>query len=238
MTKKYISRFLAFFKYLLIFFGSIFLLSLILSFTTAPFWAYYWLGTSKSELKSPPESIVMLGGSGMPGKSNLMRCWFTAKAYHSFPGTKVIVAMPGDTLDQSSTPRLMKKELVLRGIPDSLLVFEASGTNTRAQALNCAEILPLHQNVMLVTSPEHMRRSVLCFQKTGFEKVSALPAFETDIEADLTFDDDELGEDKLLLPDVGGSISLRYQVWSHLKYEIMVAREMMALGYYKLRGWI
>jgi hypothetical protein len=83
-----------------------------------------------------------------------------------------------------------------------------------------------------------MRRAVLCFQKAGFEKVNGLPAFENALEADLTFTDDELGGNKTGVPDVGKSINARYQVWNHLKYEILIAREIAALSYYRLRGWI
>ena len=92
--------------------------------------------------------------------------------------------------------------------------------------------------ILLVTSPEHMRRSVLCFHKVGFEKVGALPAFENAVEADLSFNDDELGGNKVLMPDVGQSINMRYQLWNHLKYEILIVRETVALIYYKMRGWI
>jgi hypothetical protein len=91
---------------------------------------------------------------------------------------------------------------------------------------------------LLVTSPEHMRRAVLVFRKVGFTRINALPAFENALEADLVFKDDELGGNKLPIPDIGGNISVRYQFWNHLKYEILIAREMTALSYYKLRGWI
>jgi hypothetical protein len=91
---------------------------------------------------------------------------------------------------------------------------------------------------LLVTSPEHTRRAVKCFKKAGFKNVDALPCFENAIEADLFFDDDNLGDDKLLVPDIGGHTSVRYQFWNHLKYEILIGREMVATTYYKLRGWI
>ena len=146
--------------------------------------------------------------------------------------------MPGDLKDSLSTPQLMKKELELRGINPELIRFENEGTNTRAQALNCQGLVKMQSSILLVTSPEHMRRSVLCFQKAGFEKVNALPAFENAVEADLSFDDDKLGGNKTLVPDIGESINMRYQLWNHLKYEILIAREMVALAYYKLRGWI
>jgi len=219
-------------------FGIFFLVCVLLALTEQPYWGYHWLGTSKAELKWKPEVIIVLGGGGMPSQSNLMRGWFAAKAAQSFPGAKVILVMPGDITDSLSTPVLMKDELVVRGVHSENISFETAGTNTRAQALNCAKLIKPETPVLLVTSPEHMRRSVLCFRNAGFEKVNALPAFENALEADLNFDDDKLGGNKTLVPDVGENINARYQLWNHLKYEILIAREITALAYYRLRGWI
>lgn len=230
--------FLRILRKLFVVIGLFFSICILLALTEKPFWGYYWLGTSKSVLKWKPEFIVLLGGGGMPSQSNLMRAWYAEKATKSFPKAKLVIAIPGDLSDSLSTPELMKREMILRGVNPENIVFENIATNTRAQALNCQRIIKMQTSVILITSPEHMRRSVLCFQKAGFEKVNALPAFENALEADLTFKDDELGGNKTLVPDVGESINMRYQLWNHLKYEILIAREMAALAYYKLRGWI
>lgn len=219
-------------------FGIFFLICLLLASTELPFWGYYWLGTSKSGLKVKPETIIILGGGGMPSQSNLIRNWYAAQASKSFQNTTLILSVPGNLADSMSTPVQMKKDLVLRGVSDTLVIFEEKATNTRWQALNCGNLTDKHSAVMLITSPEHMRRAVLCFYKAGFTNVSGLPAFENAMEADLKFDDDKLGGNKTMLPDVGESINTRYQFWNHLKYEILIAREIAALSYYRLRGWI
>ena len=213
-------------------------IAIVLALTSAPYWGYHWLGTSKAKLSENPEYIVLLGGGGMPSQSNLMRSWYTAKAAHSFPNAKIIIAMPGTIQDSTSTPHKMKDELVLRGIETQRILFEPTGTNTRSQALNCAQLAASGTPVLLVTSPEHMRRAVLTFQKAGFKNVNALPAFENAAEADFSFNDDELGGDTPFVPDVGQNMNMRYQMWNHLKYEILIVRESFALCYYRLRGWI
>jgi len=218
--------------------GILFLGCIVLAFTSLPYWGIHWLGTSKSELTQPPETIILMGGGGMPGESNLMRSWYVAKAADSFPEAEVLIAMPGELDDSLSTPQKMKNELVQRGVDAHQIFFENKGTNTRSQALYCKKRLDINQSILLVTSPEHARRSVLAFQKVGFTAVNALPAFEEAAEADFSFDDDELGGNKKLVPDVGNSISVRYKIWDYLKYEITIAREFAALTYYKLRGWI
>lgn len=223
---------------LLVLFGVIFLICVVLAFTTLPYWGYHWLGASKSELTTKPQTLILLGGGGMPSESNLMRSWYMVKAAKNFTHANIIIVMPGNLTDSMSTPQLMKKELEIRGIQSNRISFENKGTNTRAQALNCQGLIKMQTPILLVTSPEHMRRAVLCFRKAGFEKVNALPAFENATEANLAFTDDKLGGNSLLIPDVGHSINMRYQVWNHLKYEILIAREMTAMAYYKVRGWI
>lgn len=237
-TKTKIIQILKLLRYLLLINGGIFVIGIVLAFTTLPFWCYHWLGTSKTTQISEPEAIVLLGGGGMPSQSNLMRSWYASLAARNFPESIIFVVMPGNLSDSTSTPRKMKNELILRGVQPDKICFEEKGTNTRSQALQCRSLLTPEKNILLITSPEHMRRAILCFQKVGFEHVNGYPAFEEAAEADFSFTDDDLGGNKTLIPDVGKNTSVRYQVWNHLKYEIVIIREFLALGYYKIRGWI
>ena len=234
-------RLLIFFRAFMWSMGSLFLIVLFLSCTNLPYWGYYWLGTSQSKITGNPDYIVLLGGGGMPSESNLMRAFFVFKAATEAPESQIIISIPGNPADSSGTARLVADELIRKGIDQQRILFEELGTNTRSQAIQLQQFNVeklTEKSILLVTSPEHMRRAVLVFKKAGFTKVSALPAFENAIEADLFFEDDKLGGDKLLVPDIGDNTAVRYQFWNHLKYEILIAREMAALGYYWLRGWI
>ena len=222
-------------------FGVLFLVMLILSFTTLPFWGYYWLGTSQSNITEKPDYIVLLGGGGMPSESNLMRAFFVFKAAKESPKSQIVISIPGNAADPNSTAHLVSDELICKGIDSTRILYEELGTNTRSQALHLQQFNSeslTNKSILIVTSPEHMRRAILVFKKAGFTRLSALPAFENALEADLVFKDDDLGGNKLPIPDIGNHTSVRYQFWNHLKYEILIAREMAALGYYKLRGWI
>lgn len=226
------------FRKIVLFTGVLSLICVAVAFTTLPYRGLHWLGTSRSGNAGTPGYIVLLGGSGMPSESNLIRSWYAARAAHSYRGVPVVVVMPGDTADTSGTPVKIREELVLRGVEGSRILFGSRGTNTRSQALECAGLLDRERSLLLITSPENMRRSVLSFTRAGFTKVAGLPAFENPSEADFTFRDDDLGSDPVLVPDVGKNFQVRYQVWTHLKYEILIAREAVALMYYRLRGWI
>ena len=229
--------------------GCVATVMIILAFTTAPFWTWYGMGVKKAGINRPPDYIVLLGGGGMPSESGLMRTWHAARAAGYFTRARVIIALPGDTHDSLSSVSLMKAELVMRGVSPGRIMVEDSGTNTRAQALNVHRMIensgqtphwssdPRHASLLIVTSPEHLLRAFLTFRKAGFLKVDGLPAFEQAIESDITFNGYKLGG-RTIIPDVGRNITLRYQFWTQMNYELLILREWAALGYYQLKGWI
>lgn len=227
-------------KILLITSGSIFITLCILAFTTLPFWAYYNLGTKNCEINQPPSIIVVLSGSGIPSADALLKSFYTARMAFANPSAKIVIAMPGNISDSASDPRQFATDLMMRGVKKESISFENSGRNTREQALKISEgktIHQLNQAVLLVTTPEHMRRAALAFRKCGYTNVSGLPTFEFPLNADLSFKENDLSGNKFL-PSIGKNLQVRYQFWNHLKYEVLVTREYFALSYYKLRGWI
>ncbi|MBN1198264.1 MAG: YdcF family protein [Bacteroidales bacterium] len=237
---------------MLIFLGSISLILIILAFTSAPFWIRYNMATAKSGISVTPEYIIVLGGGGIPGESGLMRTYYGAITAAQFPTAKVIVTLPGDITDSLSSVNRMKQELIVRGVSPERILVEDSGANTRAEALMIRELIlrdkitdtdtkaPMHHSpfpILLITSPEHLYRAVLTFQKAGFRQVDGVPTFEQDLESDLGFSSRRLGG-RAWVPDVGENITLRYRFWNYLQYEFIILREWVAIAYYWLMGWI
>jgi uncharacterized SAM-binding protein YcdF (DUF218 family) len=221
-------------------FGITFILLIILAFTSLPFWTIYWMGTAQGEVKQEPDYIVLLGGAGMPGAQNLMRAYYTSVFAQQYDSARIIIALPCDSNFINSPLELLKKELVLRGIKEPRIALDSIGTNTRAQALYIASMPGIQKDtarICVITCPDHMYRAIRVFRRAGFKNVDGISAFEGYINSDLTFQDSTLGGRKYI-PDVGGNISFRYQVWTHLKYEITILREFCAIAYYKLKGWI
>ncbi len=238
-NSRFCKRFRKSIKILFLVYAFFTLFLFIFSFTSGPFWVYYWLGTSKAGITAKPDYIVLLGGGGMPSESGLIRCYHATEAAMSFPEAKVLIALPGDITDTASSLNRMRQELLIREVDTFRIISESLATNTRSQALNIIEYLPgiTSSNILIVTSPEHLYRAVKTFEKAGFQHVDGFPAFEQAIEAELLFDGEKLGGRKYI-PGVGGSIQLRYQFWTHMKYEILILREFTAIAYYKLKGWI
>lgn len=218
--------------------SSIALIMIIITFTGLPFRGLYWLGSKNIDKVQNPGTIILLSGGGMPSEDGLYRTFCAARICNRIPQANIIVVMPGDTNDRYSSINLTADELMLRGIDSSRILFENQGTNTRSQALRVKEKFPylLDDSILIVTSPAHMRRAVLSFEKVGFKNVGSYPTFERVIESGLEFKDEDLGGNNFI-PDVGGSINLRYKFWGHLKLEIDLIREFIALFYYELKGW-
>jgi uncharacterized SAM-binding protein YcdF (DUF218 family) len=238
--KKKSNRFFRIIKILLIVSGSIFITLLVLAFTKIPYWAYDSLGTGNSRITKPPVTIILLSGSGIPSESGLLRAYFTAKIGEIYPHANIVISMPGILNDSLSDPRLTADELVMRGIARERIGYECNGKNTRQQAMKLAEgktKVQLDQPVTLITSPEHMKRSVLVFRKCGFTTVSGCATFGSSIQTDMTFEDNDLKGNKYI-PSIGNNLQVRYQFWTQLKLEILVLREYFGLAYYKLRGWV
>lgn len=218
--------------------GLLFLLAVGLALTDLPFWGCYHLAVTGTALEADPHYIVVMGAGGMPGPEGLMRCHTAARAAETYPCAKVVIAMP--TLPQyfaSSHTHSMYREMVLRGVDSTRFLFETTGTNTRDQALGVASLVkrPDTARVLIVSSPEHLYRAVRAFRKAGFAMAGGRPAFESGIDEDLLITEAEKKQGFLAPNRMPG---LRYNLWNYMKLEIDFMREVVAIGWYKWKGWI
>lgn len=227
------NRFKRVLKYFIFSSGSFLILMGALAFTDLPYLAYHKLGTSCEPLKEDPALIVVFGGSGMPSPDGLMRTYYAAEAANQFPEASVIIALPfGEDSTDTHQLDLMAKELTIRGIDRARISYEPYGHNTHAQAVRIATNLIGNTTLttLVITSPEHMYRAINALQKAGLKNVGGLPSFEKPIAERKLRDRSD--------PDKSAPLAWRYNVWSYLKYELLVMREYCAIVYYKLNGWI
>lgn len=227
--------FLRFVKWLFLTSGLLAILFFFLSFTSIPYHAYHYLGTCNAKLYHKPGLIVLLGGGGMPSPDGLMRCYYTAEAAKENTNARIIIALPCDERDSASQLQLMRRELILRGIDSSRISFEPRGFNTHSQAENIAALFGTSLRttaLLIITSPEHMYRSVKTFQKAGFANVGGVAAFEDPIDEEQITDKQNNGDTRVK------SVALRYNMWSYMNYELLAIKEYCAITYYKLMDWI
>ena len=183
-----------------------------------------WITMAGEPLEQDPITIVVLGGGGIPSESGLIRTYFGAEASHRYPEADVIVSLPTETDPDTSSVGRMRDELVMRGVPANLVQMEYQALNTHQQSEAIRDMLGrdrLQEPVLIVTSPEHMRRSVLAFRRSGFVNVGGLPAVGAGADAYM-----------------GEGVLCRYGFWSTLQTEIAFLRETIALLYYRARGWV
>jgi uncharacterized SAM-binding protein YcdF (DUF218 family) len=213
--------------------GIIFAAMIALAFTSKPFYWWYDLGQNpdKETVVKKPECIVMFGGAGMPSEDNLMRLYHTAALANHF-NAPVLLVHPKDSVCQKE----MTKYLRQNGI-DSILYMTA-GANTRSQALELMDCYPelANSQAVVVTSPEHVKRTIKCLKKVGFDHIIGKAAYPATVDFDLSLKKQKLGGNEAI-PSVE-SVKMRYTFFNYLKLEITCVREWIALAYYRIKGWI
>jgi uncharacterized SAM-binding protein YcdF (DUF218 family) len=233
--------FISFIKRILLLFGGTLVFMIVFAFTTGPFYLYYWLGKSNSEYYFKPKHIILLGGAGYPSATALLRSFYASEVYIKNAGCDIYVCQPsseGLSVDKSDAYKI-SKDLMTRGVDSSKIYLELIGKNTREEALEVAKINPQlkNENCILVSSPEHMKRAIAVFQKAGFKNIGGEPTFDLCGPTNLLYNDKDLGGNKHL-PSIGQETQLRYQFWNHFVYQIICYRELMAITWYWLKGWI
>lgn len=226
------------FRWLAFIFGCIFLLLIVLSFTDLPYHAYHHLGTANTYKVEKADYIVLLGGGGMPGPQALLRIYYAAQLAEQFPNSIIVLALPADSNSfENSGHKKMLNELIFRGIDSIRLLSEINGTNTYRQAVNIrAMVQNPNASILIITSPEHMYRSILTFRKAGFNTINGYATFEEPFEEQLLIEPRKKKSDGSKATEK--NLDLRYNMWNYLQYQIIVLREYTAIAYYKVMGYI
>lgn len=208
----------------LIFVGVLHLLAAASCFTSLPWKLLRWLQSAPASAAFAPETIVVLGGGGIPAESTLSRCYVAAEMAARHPQARVVIAIPSSGSSPQSPEAMMRHELELRGVDGTRIMAETKGRNTWEQSVQVAALLKpedLHRPVMVVTSDYHMRRSRACLRQAGFTRVEGRFATDSSVNADL-----------------GAGQAFRYTFWSAAEVLVVSLRELVALTWYQLRGWI
>jgi len=207
-------------------FGSLVILCLqgYVAWRGVPGFLLEWLQVKGRGLEAEPAYVLVLGGGGIPSESGLIRTYYAAEHGKRWPRARFVVALPAEGDPETSSVGRMKDELVMRGIRKDAILMETRGRSTREQAWRIRELLgveALTSTVVVATSPLHLRRASMCLEAAGFSSVWPLGTPSIGVEA-----------------DVGDGVSWRYRVWANLETLIEATRELAAIAFYKLRGWI
>jgi uncharacterized SAM-binding protein YcdF (DUF218 family) len=114
----------------------------------------------------------------------------------------------------------LDQALLEAGVPEARLVLESASQDTHEQALALVPLLQARgvDRFVLVTSPLHMRRALGAFRAVGLHPIPSASAQHSETSS---------AAQRRLLPDENA-----------LHASQMAFREMLALGYYAVRGWL
>jgi len=177
---------------------------------------YYGHGTRwlASAEYSPDCDYILLLPAGATYKA--------ASEWKKNPSAKIIISHLTKPPLSKSTIWSIRNELVFRGVDEKAILLEKKATNTGEHAKFIKEAGfgdPKKDKYLIVTSPTHIKRSVMAFKAAGFKHVYAAGAVG-----------------KATREYLGGGRFIRYNVWYSLMHEIEMVREFVAIGFYILTG--
>lgn len=174
------------------------------------------LGGGSVTIRSGSEEVNILSDAG------ILRVWEGVRLYHNLNEPWVIVSGGVNERIGMTTPESlpMRDILIKGGVRASQILLESASSNTFEQALNIGPMLEAQsvERFVMVTSPSHMRRAMGTFTAQGLKPIPA-PSKQ--------HPDDFLADRSIFLPNSEA-----------LEESRMAVREIMALVYYTLRGWL
>lgn len=174
---------------------------------------------------SPPRPMVELNGAGD-------RVLYAAQLYRLGYAPRLLVT--GGNINWMTNGRSpaedMRDLLIFLGVPVEAIWLESESQNTYENALYTRQLLAADgiDRIILVTSAQHMPRSVGLFVKQGFE---VLPA-----PADFTLTEEEW--QRLVHPQFVDIIFNLLPGAGHLATFTSALKEYLGIFVYWLRGWL
>lgn len=183
-------------------------------------------------LPSGVKTIVILGGGSETYRTEVgtISAMSNATSLRVLEGARLAGLLPEAQIILSGGPELktgrripetepMRQALVNLGIQADRISAESQSGNTHEQAQLLKPMLEVNstQHFLLVTSPTHMWRAMATFRKQGLDPIAAPSPQHSTPE----------GNPFAVLPSSNALTSSR-----------MGFRELLAIGYYGIRGWL
>jgi uncharacterized SAM-binding protein YcdF (DUF218 family) len=187
---------------------------------------------TSASLAGEAQTVVVLGGGGVTYStaSGSMDVVSDATAFRLLEAERLYALLgqprlvlsggsPRSLEEASAESETMRDLLVQRGVPADRMLVETESGNTREQAILLGPLLAELQvgDFVLVTSPSHMRRALGAFADAGLHPV---PSTSADAPSGAA-------ATAVFLPSEEG-----------LRRSQTALREVLALVYYGLRGWL
>ncbi|AKS42748.1 YdcF family protein [Wenzhouxiangella marina] len=183
-----------------------------------------------AEVVEPAQAIVVLGGGLFhrqgwvypDGNVAVDRYWHAARLYQAGRAPLIVVAggHSPDRQGQTSEAEAGRAYLLALGVPNEAIVLESESSTTHENAINVAALARVRgwDELILVTSALHMRRSLAAFRSAGLDPVPAA--------TDYHWGETTGSWTRNLLPNANS-----------LRDSTRLIHEIVGLWYYRLKGW-
>lgn len=190
-----------------------FIVSLLVMFTPVANWLSNFFYV-KPEIQKADAVVILSASSYSDGTLSLFSLERVVRGVSLYKQglVETVVFVGNSGINKDPDAATMKKVAVEMGIPEAKVLVGCNSTNTYYNFMEAKEIMEKNniQTALLVTSSTHLKRSMMIVGKL---KLNVYPA-------SLSVDQyRQVSVDRLTL------------FWAELK-------EMIALSYYKLKGWI
>ena len=152
---------------------------LVIGYASLSFWQVH--STGRSDQSRPVGAIVVMGAAqydGRPSPQLAARLDHVVELWSQDLAPTVVVTggnQPGDRFTEAEASAAY---LIERGVPESAIMAEGTGTTTFESLANIAALFgETDRSVLIVTDPYHALRSKLTAEEVGFEAfVSPTPS--------------------------------------------------------------
>lgn len=189
-------------------------------------------GYEPLERPASVDAVVVLGGGAATYRtpSGDIATLTRSSALRALEGVRLFellhpewVVVSGGPGRESVLPESLPlhRALVEHGVPEDQILLESGSSDTREQALSLQPLFDARQieSFVLITSPSHIRRAELTFRNVGLEGLASPAPAES-------------------LGDPNDSATAWVPSLKGLQRSTVAAREVLALVYYWMRGWI
>jgi len=208
-------RFISLFRLLVLTSVLFSLAALLLVFTPLPNLLYRVLEVPPD--LQPADAIVLLGShvytDNLLAEDTVQRVLHASRLYRRGLADTIIITCGPTITGQPQCAEAMRTVLLETGVPATKIYLEKKSRNTRENINNTLVLMKKLkiQRALLVTSSFHMRRSILTARALG---LSLLPAPVSNYEKEIS------------------------SCIHRANHTLMVLRELGALTYFRIRGWI
>ncbi len=198
----------------------------------------------KSEKPIPGEAIVCIAGgiagNSLPTQQGWQRIHTAVQLYFDDYASKIIFTGAGGA--KTTEAEIYAETAQWFGCPEEAIVLSPKANSTAEHPLNILKIekLKISRNspLNIVTSSLHSKRTSMCFKKSGFTNFQLVTYYSSE-KADPTINRNlKTSRFETFQPSAKKYNDIFMRLAGRTSYFFTVLRELAAIGWYKIKGYV